>query len=252
LAAELDESSPARRQALASALEQAAARTANRDPQLAQALSTLAQHIQQGTTGTEAQRAASQAGEAIDQSARQSARQLAWQQALEQALNQAQASQRLIAQAAGQGAATAGRGEQAPGQSTRSGQGQAGGRDANQAGGGGGTNVDRLPPDVRTGTAPSPSGPARSFETGHIDTIYAPRPAGQGRPEFVGGSQGSPGQVTTVDQPLPQPGSASPALQPYEQVYSRYTQIAARAMERAYIPASLQDYVKDYFSQLEP
>ena len=119
-------------------------------------------------------------------------------------------------------------------------------------GGGGGTNADTLPPAVRTGQAGAPTGPNKPFGTGSLDTVYAPIAAGQGRQEFVGGQQGQDGQTTSIEGRSPQPGAGNPALVPYNQVYQQYSQIASQAMERAYIPSGLQDYVKEYFSRLEP
>jgi hypothetical protein len=75
---------------------------------------------------------------------------------------------------------------------------------------------------------------------------------GQGRQEFVGGQQNQDGQATTTEDKSPQPGASNPALVPYSQVYQQYSQIAGQAMERAYVPSGLQDYVKEYFSRLEP
>ncbi|HSD84340.1 MAG TPA: hypothetical protein VLG46_10790, partial [Anaerolineae bacterium] len=87
---------------------------------------------------------------------------------------------------------------------------------------------------------------------GELDTVYAPIATGQGREEFVGGQHGQEGQTTTNEGKAPQPGANNPALIPYSQVYQQYLQIAGQAMERAYIPVGLQDYVKEYFSGLEP
>jgi hypothetical protein len=105
---------------------------------------------------------------------------------------------------------------------------------------------------VRTGQAGSPTKPNKSFGTGDVDTVYAPFAVGQGQEQFVGGQQGQNGQTTTTEGKTPQPGAANLALVPYSQVYQQYAQIAGQAMEQAYIPSGLRDYVKEYFSQLEP
>jgi hypothetical protein len=39
---------------------------------------------------------------------------------------------------------------------------------------------------------------------------------------------------------------------PYQQVYSQYLQAANQAVESGYIPPELKDYIKSYFTQLEP
>ena len=48
------------------------------------------------------------------------------------------------------------------------------------------------------------------------------------------------------------PGVNSPSLVPYEEVYPEYSESASEALDRGYIPPHLKDYVRDYFSQLEP
>jgi hypothetical protein len=54
------------------------------------------------------------------------------------------------------------------------------------------------------------------------------------------------------EQQDPLPGAAGQALLPYSQVYQEYLDAANQAMERSYVPPGLKDYVRDYFSQLEP
>jgi len=39
---------------------------------------------------------------------------------------------------------------------------------------------------------------------------------------------------------------------PYGEVYGQYAAAAAEAIESEYIPPTLQEYVREYFSQLEP
>jgi len=42
------------------------------------------------------------------------------------------------------------------------------------------------------------------------------------------------------------------ALVPYDQVYGDYSQAAAEALEGSYIPLGIKEYVREYFSALEP
>jgi hypothetical protein len=56
--------------------------------------------------------------------------------------------------------------------------------------------------------------------------------------------------VREQDEPLP--GAQGDALVPYHEVYYEYLDAASQAMDQAAIPAGLRDYVRDYFSQLEP
>jgi len=250
LASEMERLSPEQREALAGALERAAAQAAGSNPDLASALSAMAQAAREGATGSEAQRAAARAAQAM----RESGDRQALQQALARALNQAESSQRAVAQASGREGQAQGQGQgrgQGQGQGQNQGQGRGQGQ-GNQAGGGGGTQADTLPPANRTGTADTPTDPNKPFNTGDLDTVYSPFVTGQGQEEFVGGQEGQEGQETTNQGQSPQPGADNPALVPYSQVFQQYLQIAGQAMERAYIPVGLQDYVKEYFSQLEP
>ncbi len=244
LAAGLDTLSPEQRAALAAALEQAAARTAGSDPDLASALSSLAQAARAGTPAAAAASAATRAGQAIDRAAGR----LAWQEALAQAANQAAEGQQAIAQAAGSGA------QQGQGQAQAAGQGQTPGQGQGQGqpGGGGGTSASTLPPGVSSGTAGAPTGPNKPVSVGDLETVYAPIVVGQGQEELVSGQQGAEGQMTSRENESPQPGTSGPALVPYSRVFQQYQEIAGQAMERSYIPAGLQDYVREYFSALEP
>ena len=50
----------------------------------------------------------------------------------------------------------------------------------------------------------------------------------------------------------PLPGAPGQVLVPYHEVYYHYLDTANRAMEQSYIPSGLKDYVREYFSRLEP
>ena len=39
---------------------------------------------------------------------------------------------------------------------------------------------------------------------------------------------------------------------PYSQVYSDFYQYALTTLDRSYVPLSVKDYVRDYFSSLDP
>jgi hypothetical protein len=47
-------------------------------------------------------------------------------------------------------------------------------------------------------------------------------------------------------------GSTSPVLTPYERVYADFRDYAITTLDRTYIPLSAKDYVRDYFSSLDP
>jgi hypothetical protein len=48
------------------------------------------------------------------------------------------------------------------------------------------------------------------------------------------------------------PHDQGEALVPYDQVYADYEAQAASALENSYIPRGMKDYVRAYFSSLEP
>ncbi len=260
LTEQLAEMDAAEREALAQTLAQMAARAAQAgDASLAQALSALAQATQ---TGDET--AASQAAQAAADALAQAQQQISDQAALQQALAQLQASRQAVAQAGqSQGQATA----QAPGQSGAQGQSQGGsqgnsqgqspGQGQNQGGqpgGGGGTKADTLPPGDSTGQANRPQGEGQPGQTGDLDQVYVPWERRQGSDEefLVPGQDSGEGETQVREQQDPLPGAPGEALVPYHQVYYTYLDTANQTLERSYIPTGLKDYVRAYFSQLEP
>ena len=52
-----------------------------------------------------------------------------------------------------------------------------------------------------------------------------------------------------VSVPAPDGGSTSV---PYRDVYADYSEQAGAALEGSYIPLGMKQYVRDYFSSLEP
>jgi len=57
--------------------------------------------------------------------------------------------------------------------------------------------------------------------------------------------------VPVGDTPLPAPEGGR-ANVPYREVYADYAAQASAALEESYIPLGLKQYVRDYFSSLEP
>lgn len=57
--------------------------------------------------------------------------------------------------------------------------------------------------------------------------------------------------VTNVNAPT-NPGISNQATVPYQQVYAQYARTADEALQNGQIPAALQDYVRNYFSSLDP
>jgi hypothetical protein len=87
-----------------------------------------------------------------------------------------------------------------------------------------------------------------------MDTVYQPfDPSGRpGNPDFVQGQQGEGGESQTREGQSNLPGASNPSLVPYEQVYPEYAESAGEALDRSYIPGSLKEYVREYFSRLQP
>jgi hypothetical protein len=234
LAEQAAEMSPAERENLADALAEAAARIAGSDAALASALSQLAQGVRSGQSFSQAAQSAADALRAASADA-------SLQQALAQALGQAQGAANALAQVGQSGQA------QTPGQ----GQGQSPGQ--GPLGGGGGTTARTGPPGVRPGRAGDPTAPNKSFDVDELDTVFAPWQQGQpGDPDFLPGRQTDQGQETTRETTQPQPGASGAALVPYSEVFASYADAAVETMEREYVPSGLKEYVREYFTHLEP
>ncbi len=242
---DVDQVAPDEREALASALEEAAARLSDADAALARALRDAAAATRRGDGKAARAAAARAAGEMAD-----ARRDLALQEALARALAQADESRRRIAQAGRPGRGS-GQGMAASPAGGASGRGRGG-----LPGGGGGTTADRLPPATRSGRAGAPTEPNRPYS---VDEVVYAAPGGEpggagaeGRPEFIPGQEGEAGEAQVRQGASAQPGLANPSLVPYQEVYREYASEAARAMEREYIPVNLRDYVREYFTALEP
>jgi hypothetical protein len=244
LAPALAAMSPAQQEAAARQLDQLATTLDAVAPGLAQAVAELARATRHGSS-PEVQHAAEVVASAVVQAQREQA----LQQALDQALAQLQRSREAIARAGRAGVSAGARADASAGDG-RAGQGAANGQ--GQAGGGGGTTARQLPPSARTGRADDPTGPAREPAVGELDEIYAPRiDGGSGEVDSVAGVPDAQGEVETRQerQSLPAGGTAHV---PYTDVLPTYREAATAAMEREYVPPGLRDYVKAYFSRLDP
>jgi hypothetical protein len=266
LAEQVEGMGQAEQQALSQSLGQMASRAARAgNAELAQALAALAQATQAGDAQAVAQSAQNAAG-----AMSKAQGDLAAQAAVQQALAQVQDSRQAMA-SAGQPSAQAG--AQAPGaaagqapgaaagavpgqnQGQGPGQGQSQNAGQGQPGGGGGTRADTLPPARRTGKAGRPQGAGQPGGTGDLGSqVYVPwehRP-GSGEQVTLPGQDTGQGETETREQRDPLPGAPGQALVPYHQVYYDYLDAANEAVEQSYIPSGLKDYVRAYFSQLEP
>ena len=254
LAGQLGEMSQEERQALAEALAQMAAQAAQSgNSELGQALSSMSQAAQSNDA-----QAASQAAQQAAQAMSSTQQQLNAQAAAQQAASQLQDSRQALAQAAA--AAQAGQNPgQNPGQGQQPGQGQGqnpGQGQGQTSGGGGGSQANTLPPNTGQGQPGRPQGAGQSAAPGaDIDTqVFVPwqRGASNGDELFVPGQDTGQGETQVKEGQNPLPGINNPALIPYDQVYYTYLNAANQALQQSYIPAGLQEYVRLYFSLLEP
>jgi hypothetical protein len=124
-----------------------------------------------------------------------------------------------------------------------------------QPGGGGGTKADTLPPGSSTGQVDQPQGAGQTGAVGELEQqVYVPweRRQGTGDELFISGQETGQGETEVREQTDPLPGTPGQALVPYYEVYYDYLDAANQTIERSYIPSGLKDYVREYFSRLEP
>ena len=91
----------------------------------------------------------------------------------------------------------------------------------------------------------------RQFGTGELDPIYADfdRLGNPNDPSYIPG-QGGDGQ-TQQGQGQGQ-GTDNPAIVPYTNVYQDFFDFAITSLDRSYVPLDVKDYVRDYFTSLDP
>ncbi|MEI7644982.1 MAG: hypothetical protein WCJ55_11940 [Chloroflexales bacterium] len=266
LAQQLAQMTPEQRQQLAQQLAQQATQQADSNQQLAQSLSNAASALRNGDT-----QAAAQQLQQASQNVQQAQQDLANQQATQQSLAQMQGARQQIAQAGtsqsvgssqapsqGQQAGTSQPvgSPQAPSQGQQGAGNQQGSSAAAQQPGGGGSTAPNLGQGQSSSSGNiNPNRPAGQGQGhGSAGMVYQPfTPSGQsGTPDFVPGQQGQGGQSQSQQGQNTMPGANNPSVVPYEQIYPEYAQAASEALDRGYIPPHLKDFVRRYFSQLEP
>jgi len=86
---------------------------------------------------------------------------------------------------------------------------------------------------------------------GDLTNVFAPfdRLGRPGDPSYVSGTGGD-GQTQQGSQQGQ--GQNNGSLTPYEQVYSDFYDYALTTLDRNYVPLSVKDFVRDYFSSLDP
>lgn len=237
MAREIQNSDPASAQSLREAAQQL--RERNTDAAREQ-LEEVARSLNEATQAAEASRSLDESQAQID-AARQAVARASADGVRRQEQQQAQAqgnqpgSQAAPPQASPANPTSGEQGDQpADGQSP---QGQ-------QAGQPGASESNQAAPQLQTS-------PGHSEDTGTDNSVWAPGPrlseAGvQVQLPTAGGD--------SVPNPSgrPNPGVPAGATVPYQQVYREYAHAADEAMQRGAVPPALRDYVRDYFSSLDP
>ena len=102
------------------------------------------------------------------------------------------------------------------------------------------------------GRAAGPTNPNRPAQLGaDLSSVYAPfgRLGHPGDPSYVAGTGGD-GQTQQGNGTGT--GTNNGALTPYKDVYAQFYQYAQTSLERGYVPLSVKDLVRAYFSSLDP
>ena len=257
LADQLGQMTQEQRDQLAKDLGQLAARASQAgDSSTAQALAALAQAALSGDSSA-AQQAAQSGQQALNQAAASQSDQQALQRALSgvqssrQAMSQAGASGQTASQGQGQGQGQSQGQGQGQGQSQGQGQGQGQGRPS----GGGGSQANTLPPAQGRNAFTGPNSSKPAGGVGDLNSqVYVPREKlpTNGDQLFIPGQDTGQGSEQTSQSPSPLPGASNPSLVPYSSVYQSYLDTAGQALDQSAIPADLKDFVRGYFSNLEP
>ncbi len=239
LADELPDLTPAETAALMQQMDSAATALAEADPELATALAEAAESLNQGDIAA-AQAALRQAGALLQQRVAQLA--------AAEAAAQVAAGRQAVAQAgqpetAGE-ANTPGEGGDSLGEESP-------GSEANSESAGGASVSSGE--ESNSSNAPGVPGPGG----GHVENLFVPPSsplidAPGVSVELPAVCQGNPeacGQLVTEQET---PFRDEQSRVPYDQVFGDYRDQAYAALEDDYVPLGLKDFIRDYFSSLEP
>lgn len=243
-------------QRAANQMDQLARGVQNSDPALANQLREAAQNMREGNAEA-AQQQLDQAAQSLERAQQTSAA----SQSLDNAQARAEAARQAIAQQASrsqngnpnqanQANANANAGAESNSQSESNQPGQPGQAGQASAPGEGEPGSQSASSSAASGAQNNQNESRKSDDFGSDDSVYAPqRVNGDGRQVVLPDSQ---------SQNAPNPnGRASTApggntTVPYEDVYGDYSKAADEAMQSGQVPADMRDYVRDYFSSLDP
>jgi hypothetical protein len=165
---------------------------------------------------------------------------------LNRALNQVQSSANSLAQQAGSDIANTGSSFTSGDYSNPTGEDMEDSMGPGSPTGRGGQNSQG---SGQTGQGQGDTGDGRGYGSQGGETVYTGEP---GHYEGVPGQAGAAGKVASSDDDSLADPAQNGANVPYEQVVGKYQQQASQAMDRAAVPLSYRQIVKDYFSSLAP
>ena len=236
-------------QRAANQLDQLARGVQNSDPQLAQQMREAAQQLREGNA-QQAQQSLQQAANALQQAQQQTAA----SQALDNAQQRAEAARQAIAEQMAQQQQQAQAGQTQQGQESQQGQqgqqGDGGQQGATMAGDNQAGAQQPSAASAQGGQPSSQNTTQKSDDFGSADQVYAPQRIGSDGKQVV--LPDSQGQAAPNAQGRPNTAPAGSSTVPYEQVYGDYAKAADDAMQTGQVPAEMRDYVRDYFSSLNP
>jgi hypothetical protein len=249
-------------QRIANQLDQMAREVQNSDPALAQKLREAAQEMRNGNTEA-AQKALEEAASSLDK-AKQTQQA---NSALDKAQSQTEQARQSVSQASQQ-QSQSGQQQQSGNQSSQSGEQQgeqagdkqqAGSQSSNQQGEGQQGQNGQGEGQTQQGQASGMAGgeatganpqSGHSEDSGSEDNVYAPRRInGQGQQVVLDDTQGEAAPNPNGQKNIAPDGQSSVA---YQQVYGEYSKAADDAINNDEVPPDKRDYVRDYFSSLDP
>jgi len=243
-------------QRVANQLDQMARSVQNSDPQLAQQLRDAAQQMREGNSQA-AQQSLEQASQALEKSQQSSS----VAQSLNEAQSQADAARRAIADQSARSNQNQSQSQQnQQGQQQGQGQEAQGSQPGNASQAQSGAQGESAQGDQQGGQSSSSASSAsggqpqgnsqKSDDFGSDSSVYAPKRVGADGKQVV--LPDSQGQIAPNPSGNPSTAPGGNSSVPYEQVYSDYAKAADDAMQAGEVPAEMRDYVRDYFSSLDP
>ncbi len=231
--------------ALAEQLQEAAEALQSTDPALAEQLSQAAEALQNGDA-----EAAQQALQQASQSLAQASQQIAGSQAAGEAASQVGQGQQQMLQSGLSQQAQSGQG-QGQGEGQSEGQGEGSSTQPGEAGTGSGDAGDAQGSEAGEDPISQGNGPGDGGESAY-EPIYAPEHlGGEGGADVTLPTSGDPnGEV--IGQGNTTPGAPNQSSVPYVEAYPYYEQFYRQALENGRVPMSMREYVRRYFSSLEP